>query len=178
MCISWRNYSAQHGKPAKPCSTPALLLLKNHFLLGHAHSAQPPPKPCPNLAPLKAIPCSTTPITCSNHAPLLCPNPALCQPCSNKPCSNLALLKPRPAQTTTCSNHDLLNHVLLKHPCPTPTSCSNHTPPKPCPSVVPAQSHTLLNHAHPLLYLTNPRSAKSCPKSYSTPPCSKKPWST
>ena len=167
MCISWRYYSAQHDKP---CSTPALLklvLLKNHFLLGHTHSAQPPPKPCPNLAPLKPIPCSTTPITCSNHAPLLCPNPAQTSPAQTSP-----------AQTSPCSNHDLLNHVLLNHPCPTPTSCSNHTPPKPCPSVVPAQSHTLLNHAHPLLYLTNPRSAKSCPKSYSTPPCSKKPWST
>ena len=122
--------------PAKPCSTQTCPA-QNHFLLGHAHSAQPPPKPCPNLAPLKAIHCSTTPITCSNHAPLLCPNR---QPCSNKPCSNLALLKPRPAQ-----------HVLLNHPCPTPTSCSNHTPPKPCPNVVPAQSHALLNHAHPLL---------------------------
>ena len=146
--------------PANPCSTQTRRA-QNHFLLGHAHFAQPPPKPCPNLAPLKAIPCSTTPITCSNHA---LPKPC---PCSNKPCSNLALLKPRPAQ-----------HVLLNHPCPTPTSCSNHTPPKPCPNVIPAQSHTLLNHAHPLLYLTNPRSAKSCPKPYSTPPCSKKPWST
>ena len=74
-------------------------------------------------------------------------------------------------QTSPCSNHDLLNHVLLNHPCPTPTSCSNHTLPKPCPNVAPAQCHTLLSHAHPLLYLTNPCSTKPCPKPYSTPPC-------
>ena len=147
---------------------------QNHFLLGHAHSAQPfcstPAQALPKPRPLKSIPCSTTPITCSNHAP----RPALPKPCP---------AQTSPAQTSPRSNHDLLNHVLLNHPCPTLTPCSNHTLLKPHPTQAlpkcrPAQSHTLLNHAHPLLYLTNSRSAKPCPKPYSTPPCSNKPWST
>ena len=122
MCISWRNYSAQHGKPAKPCSTPALLklvLLKNHFLLGHAHSAQALPKPSPRSKPYPAQPRQSPAQT---MPPLLCPNPALSQPCSNKPCSNkpcsnLALLKPRPAQPCPAQPSQPHAHILLKpHP--------------------------------------------------------------
>ena len=141
---------------------------QNHFLLGHAHSAQPLPKPCPNLAPLKVIPCQPRQSPAQTmHAPLLCPNPALSPPCSNKPCSNLAPLKPRPAQPCPAQPSLPHAHTLLK---PHPAQAL----PKRCP----AQSHVLLNHAHPLLYLTNSRSAKPCPKPYSIPPCSNKPWST
>ena len=164
MCVSWRNYSAQHGKPCsnKPFSSPSQTRpAQNHFLLGHAHSTQPPPiplNPCPNLAPLKAIPCSTTPITCSNYAP-----------CSAQTLSKASPAPTSPAQTSPCSNHDLLNHVLLNYPCPTPTPCSNHTLLKPHPAQTtprpsPAQTspHSKLNHAHPLLYLTTPRPAQPC----------------
>ena len=130
-------------RPAKPCSTqtrPA----QNHFLLGHAHSAQPPPKPCPNLPPLKAIPCSTTPITCSNHAlPKPCPKPALLKQ---------ALLEPRPAQTTTCSTCPAQPslphaHILLK---PHPTQALPKRRPRSKPYLAQPRPSPALSNKPPL----------------------------
>ena len=179
MCVSWRNYSAQHGKPCsnKPFSSPSQTRpAQNHFLLGHAHSAQPLPKPRPAQ--------SHTLLNHANHLLKLCP-PALLKPCPKPALLQQALLKPRPAQTTTCSTMSCStipaprphpaqttpcsNHTLLKpHPAQT-TPCSNHTLLKPHPAQTtprpsPAQTspHSKLNHAHPLLYLTTPRPAQPC----------------
>ena len=150
-----------------PAQTSKLVLLKTTscsatpILLNH--SAQPPPKPCPNLARSNLYPAQPR----QSPAQTMPPCSAQTLPCSNKPCSNLTPLKPRPAQPCPAQPSLPHAHTLLK---PHPTQA--------LPKCRPAQSHTLLNHAHPLLYLTNSRSAKPCPKPYSTPPCSNKPWST